>query len=62
MDMLFFGNEIQKVSKKVGQSGRNIMRLQDPRVNGQLRKDQIARETEAKEVENRRNRSLNGDD
>lgn len=38
------------------------MRLQDPRVNGQLRKDQIARETEAKEVENRRNRSLNGDD
>ena len=60
--MLFFYNEIQKVSKKVGPSGRNIMRLQDPRINGQLRKDQIARETEAKEVENRRNRLLNGRD
>jgi len=59
--MLFFGNEIQKVSKKVGASGWSTMRLQDPRINGQLRKDQIAREKEAKEVENRRNRSLNGD-
>lgn len=59
--MLFFGNEIQKVSKKVGPSGWSTMRLQDPRINGQLRKDQIAREKEAKEVENRRNRSLYGD-
>lgn len=59
--MLFFVKEIQKVSKTVGPSGRSTMRLQDPRINGQLRKDQIARETEAKEVENRRNRSLNGD-
>lgn len=60
--MLFFGNEIQKVSKKVGPSGRSKMRLQDPRINGQLRKDQLAREMEAKEVENSRNRLLNGDD
>lgn len=59
--MLFFGNEIRKVSKKVGPSGYSVMRLQDPRINGQLRKDQIARETEAKEIENHRKRSLNGD-
>ncbi|WP_391204098.1 hypothetical protein [Psychrobacillus sp. L4] len=60
--MLFFENEIKKVSKKVGPSGWGTMRLQDPRINGQLRKDQIARETEARNVENRRNRLLNGDD
>ena len=59
--MLFFGNEIRKVSKKMGPSGWNTMRLQDPRINGQLRKDQLARETEAKETENRRNRLLNRD-
>lgn len=62
MDVLFFENEIQKVSKKVGLSELSTMRLQDPRINGQLRKDQLARETETKEVENRRNRLLNGDD
>ncbi len=61
MDMLFFGNEIRKVSKKMGPSGFSTMRLQDPRINGQLRKDLIARETEAKETENRRNRLLNRD-
>ena len=59
--MLFFGNEIRKVSKKMGPSGWSTMRLQDPRVNGQLRKDQIAREKEAYEAENRRKRLLNGD-
>ncbi|WP_277586308.1 hypothetical protein [Psychrobacillus antarcticus] len=59
--MLFFGNEIRKVSKKMGPSGFSTMRLQDPRINGQLRKDLIARETEAKETENRRNRLLNRD-
>lgn len=58
--MLFFEDEIQKVSKKVGPSGWSTMRLQDPRINGQLRKDQMARETEAKNVANRRNRLLNG--
>ncbi|QUG42933.1 hypothetical protein KD050_06735 [Psychrobacillus sp. INOP01] len=62
MDMLFFENEIEKVSKKVGPTEWSTMRLQDPRINGQLQKDQIARETEAKEVENRGNRLLNGDD
>lgn len=61
MDMLFFVKEIQKVSKKVGPEGRNAMRLQDPRINGQLLRDQKAWETEAKELENRRNRLLNGD-
>ena len=60
--MLFFGNEIRKVSKKMGPSGWSTMRLQDPRVNGQLRKDQIAREKEANEAEKHRNRLLNGDD
>ena len=49
--MLFFGNEIRKVSKKVGPSEWSNMRLQDPRVNGQLRKEQIAREKEVNEVE-----------
>ncbi|QFG00271.1 hypothetical protein PB01_16445 [Psychrobacillus glaciei] len=62
MDMLFFENEIKKVSKKVGPSGWSTMRLQDPRINGQLRKEQVARETEARDVENRRNSLLNGDD
>lgn len=62
MDMLFFGNEIRKVSKKMGPSGWSTIRLQDPRVNGQLRKDQIAREKEANEAEKHRNRLLNGDD
>ncbi|MFJ7828316.1 hypothetical protein [Psychrobacillus sp. NPDC096623] len=61
MDMLFFDNEIQKVSKKVGQSEWNIMRLQDPRINGQLLKDMIARKTRADEEEINRNRLLNGD-
>lgn len=60
--MLFFEDEIKKVSKKVGPSGWSTMRLQDPRINGQLRKDQIARETEAKNVANRRSRLLNGYD
>lgn len=59
--MLFFGNEIRKVSKKMGPSGWSTMRLQDPRINGQLQKDQKARETEANEVENRRKRLLNGE-
>ena len=60
--MLFFGNEIRKVSKKMGPSGWSTIRLQDPRINGQLRKDQLAREKEAKEAEKHRNRSLNRDD
>ncbi|MHC8517287.1 hypothetical protein [Sporosarcina sp. ITBMC105] len=60
--MLFFEDEIKKVSKKVGPSGWSTMRLQDPRINGQLRKDQIARETEAKNVAMRRSRLLNGYD
>lgn len=53
--MLFFEDEIQKVSEKVGPSEWSKMRLQDPRINGQLQKDQIARETEANEVEIQRN-------
>ena len=60
--MLLFGNEIRKVSKKMGPSAWSTMRLQDPRVNGQLRKDQIAREKEANEAEKHRNRLLNRDD
>ena len=59
--MLFFKDEIKKVSKKGGSSEWSKMRLQDPRINGQLRKDQIAQENEAKEVENLRNRLLNGE-
>lgn len=62
MDMLFFEDEIKKVSKKVGPSGWGTMRLQDPRLNGQLRKDQIAKETEARNATNRRNRLLRGYD
>ncbi|MFF2754988.1 hypothetical protein ACFVR1_14710 [Psychrobacillus sp. NPDC058041] len=58
--MLFFEGEIKKVSKKVGTSGLSTMRLQDPRLNGQLRKDQIAKEIEARNAENRRNQLLNG--
>lgn len=53
--MLFFENEIQKVSKKVGPSEWSTMRLQDPRINGQLQKDQVDRNTDNKEVENHRN-------
>ena len=59
--MLFFEDEIQKVSEKVGPSEWSKMRLQDPRINGQLQKDQIARETEAHEGEYHRNLLLNGD-
>ncbi|SDO08386.1 hypothetical protein SAMN05518871_11016 [Psychrobacillus sp. OK028] len=59
--MLFFDNEIQKVIKKVGPSEWNKMRLQDPRINGQMLKDLIARKTRANEEENHRNRLLNGD-
>ena len=62
MDMLFFEGEIKKVSKKVGQSGWSTMRSQDPRLNGQLRKDQIAKEKEARNATNRRNRLLKGYD
>ena len=60
MDMLFFEREIKKVSKIVGPSGWNTMRLQDPRLNGQLQKEQIAREKEEKEAMKRRNRLLRG--
>lgn len=59
--MLFFKDEIEKVRKKVGPSEWNTMRLQDPRLNGQLQRDQIARETETRNLENRRKRLLNGD-
>jgi hypothetical protein len=62
MDMLFFEGEIKKVSNKVGPSGWNIMLIQDPRLNGQLRKDQIAQETEARNAANRRKRLLKGYD
>lgn len=54
--MLFFENEIKKVSKKVGPSGWSTLQLQDPRINGQLRKEQITRKTEEKNIANRRNR------
>jgi len=49
--MLFFENEIQKVSKKVGPSEWSKMRLQDPRINGQLQKELKAQEMEVNEVE-----------
>ena len=62
MDMLFYEDEIRKVSKIVGPDGWSTMRLQDPRVNGQLRKDQMTREAEAKNVAHRRKRLLNGYD
>lgn len=51
MDMLFFEDEIQKMSKKVGQAEWSKMQLQDPRINGQLQKDQNAQDTEVYEVE-----------
>ncbi|WP_144512305.1 hypothetical protein [Bacillus sp. FJAT-22090] len=62
MDMLFFEREIKKVSKIVGPTGWDTMRSQDPRVNGQLRKEQIAKETEARNATNRRKRLLRGYD
>lgn len=60
--MLFYEDEIRKVSKIVGPEGWSTMRLQDPRVNGQLRKDQMARETEAENLAYRRKRLLDGYD
>lgn len=54
--MLFFENEIKKVSEKVGPSGWSTLQLQDPRINGQLRKEQITRKTEERNIANRRNR------
>ena len=58
--MLFYEEEIEKVRKKVGPSRWNTMRLDDPRINGQLRKDAIAREVEADNVAAHRRRLLNG--
>lgn len=57
--MLFYEDEIRKVSKIVGPDGWSTMRLQDPRVNGQLRKDQMARDDEAENMTHRRKRLLN---
>ncbi|MDN4606822.1 hypothetical protein [Sporosarcina highlanderae] len=57
--MLFFEDEIEKVRKVVGNERWNNLRLQDPRINGQLRKDQMARDLEANNVRERRNRLLN---
>lgn len=59
MDMLFYEDEIEKVKNKVGSTAWGSMRLQDPRINGQLRKDQMARELEAANTRERRNRLLN---
>ncbi|GEN84562.1 hypothetical protein SLU01_28740 [Sporosarcina luteola] len=58
--MLFYEDEIKKVAKIMGPSKWSTMRLQDPRINGQLQKDQMARETEARNLEERRKRLLNG--
>lgn len=58
--MLFFEDEIKKVAKIMGASKWSTMRLQDPRINGQLQKDQLARETESRNLEARRKRLLNG--
>lgn len=57
--MLFFEDEIEKVSKKIGSARWDSLRLQDPRINGQIRKDQMAREIEANNVREHRNRLLN---
>ncbi|MDW0116971.1 hypothetical protein QTL97_08495 [Sporosarcina thermotolerans] len=57
--MLFFEDEIEKVKNKVGSKMWGSMRLQDPRINGQLRKDQMARDAEANNTRERRNRLLN---
>lgn len=62
MDMLFFEDEIEKVSKKVGPSGWSTMQSQDPRLNGQLRKEQKAKETEERNAMDRRKRLLRGYD
>lgn len=62
MDMLFFEDEIEKVRNKVGETGRNTMKMQDPRINRELEWELNARKMEAKNLRERRNRLLKGYD
>lgn len=60
--MLFFEDEIEKVRKIVGESGRSTMKSQDPRRNGELQWELNARRKEAKTWRERRSRLLKGYD
>ncbi|SUJ18763.1 Uncharacterised protein [Sporosarcina pasteurii] len=60
--MLFFEDEIEKVRKIVGSTGRSTMDRQDPRINGELQWELNARKREARNLRERRSRLLKGYD